>query len=70
MTTATVETQITELRGQFADLKGDVGELKGEVRGLGKRMDDMHRLLMVLMGIAGGGLATALIGIVLQFAKG
>ncbi len=70
MTTATVETQISELRGQFADLKGDVGELKGEVRGLGKRMDDMHRLLRALMGIAGGGLATALVGLVVQFAKG
>lgn len=63
MAAATVETQIGELRGQ-------VGELKGDVRGLSKRMDDIHRLLMVLMGIAGGGLLTAVVGLILQFARG
>ena len=35
-----------------------VGTLQGEISGLKSRMDDMHRLMMVLIGIAGGGLVS------------
>ena len=76
MTTISVEGQISELRGdfndlrdQFGELRGEVGELKGEVRGLSKRMDDMHRLLMILIGVAGGGLLTAVSGLIVQLIK-
>ena len=54
------------IEGQIGELKGAVGELKGHVSGLSKRMDDMHRLLMILIGVAGGGLITAVIGLVFQ----
>lgn len=50
-------------------IEGQVGELRGEISGLKSRMDDMHRLLMVLIGIAGGGLVTAIISVVLQLLK-
>ena len=39
------------------------------IGGLKSRMDDMHRLMMVLIGIAGGGLVTALGSLVLQLLK-
>lgn len=45
---------------------GEIGELRGEINGLNRRMDDLHRLLMVLIGIAGGGLITAVASLVLQ----
>ena len=48
---------------------GQVGELRGEISGLKSRMDDMHRLLMVLIGIAGGGLVTAIVSVILQLLK-
>ncbi len=46
-----------------------IGELRGELNGLNRRMDDLHRLLMVLIGIAGGGLITAVTSLVLQLLK-
>ena len=45
------------------------GTLQGEISGLNNRMDDMHRLMMVLIGIAGGGLVTAIVSVVLQLMK-
>ena len=62
MTTISIDGQIGELRGQ-------IGELRGEVGGLKDRLDDMHRLLLVLIGVAGGGLLTAIIGLVVQLVK-
>ncbi len=46
-----------------------IGTLQGEISGLKSRMDDMHRLMMVLIGIAGGGLVAALGSLVLQLLK-
>ena len=46
-----------------------MGELKGEMRGLTKRMDDLHRLLMVLVGVAGGGLLATVAGLVVQLVE-
>ena len=48
---------------------GQVGELRGEINGLNRRVDDLHRLIMVLIGIAGGGLVTAVASLVLQLLK-
>ena len=62
MTVMSVEAQIGELKGQL-------GELKGQVDGLSKRMDDMHRLLMILITVAGGGLLAAVVGLILQLVK-
>ena len=45
------------------------GTLQGEISGLNNRMDDMHRLMMVLIGIVGGGLVTAIVSVVLQLMK-
>ena len=55
MTSSTLEVQFVNLRK--------------EISGLKSRMDDMHRLMMVLIGIAGGGLVTALASLVLQLLK-
>ena len=62
MTVMSVEAQIGEIKGQL-------GELKGQVDGLGKRMDDMHRLLMILITVAGGGLLAAVVGLILQLVE-
>ena len=73
MTTSEGQAQISGLRGQMGELRGDMGdmrgqmgELRGEVNGLNRRVDDLNRLLMVLIGIAGGGLITAVTSLVLQ----
>ena len=50
-------------------IEAQVGELRGQIEGLKSRMDDMHRLMMVLITIAGGGLVTALISLVLQLLR-
>lgn len=50
-------------------LDGQLGELRGEINGLKSRMDDLHRLLMVLIGIAGGGLVTAIVSMILQLTQ-
>ena len=62
MTSHTIESQIGELREQ-------IGELRGEFNGLNRRMDDMHRLMMVMIGVAGGGLVSGIVGVILQLVK-
>ena len=62
MTSPTIESQIGELREQ-------IGELRGEFNGLNRRMDDMHRLMMVMIGVAGGGLVSGIVGVILQLVK-
>ena len=47
-------------------VEATVGELKGEMRCLTKRIDDLHRLVMVLVGVAGGGLLAAVAGLIVQ----
>ena len=53
----------------MATLEVQFTKLQGEISGLKSRMDDMHRLMMVLIGIAGGGLVAALGSLVLQLLK-
>ena len=50
-------------------LVAQVGELRGRIEGLKGRIDDMHRLLTALITIAGGGLLTAVISLILQLLK-
>jgi hypothetical protein len=57
---------MTMLDGQA---HGQIGELRGEINGLNRPMDDLHRLLIALIGIAGGGLITAVTSLVLQLLK-
>ena len=42
---------------------------RGEINGLKSRMGDLQRLLMVLIGIAGGGLVTAIVSMILQLTQ-
>ena len=37
--------------------------------GLDKRMDDMHRLLILLLTVSAGGLITAVVGLAIQLVK-
>ena len=46
-----------------------IGELRGEVNGLKSRLDDMHRILMALISVAGAGLLSGVIGVILQLVK-
>ena len=43
-----------------------IGELRGEINGLNRRMNDLRRLMIALIGIAGGGLITAVASLALQ----
>ena len=43
-----------------------VGELRGKLEGVDKRLDDMNRLLLLVIAISGGSLATAVVGIILK----
>lgn len=52
----------------MATLDGQLGELRG-INGLKSRMDDLHRLLMAVIGIAGGGLVTAIVSMILQLTQ-
>ena len=45
---------------------GEIGELRGELNALSRRMNDLRRLMIALIGIAGGGLITAVASLVLQ----
>ena len=62
MASPAIESQIGELREQ-------VGELRGEFNGLNRHMDDMHRLMMVMIGVAGGGPVSGIVGVILQLVK-
>lgn len=50
-------------------LIAQIGELRGQVNGLKSRMDDMHRLLIALISVAGAGLLASVTGVILQLAK-
>ena len=43
-----------------------VGELRGKLEGVDKHLDDMNRLLLLVIAISGGSLATAVVGIILK----
>ena len=43
-----------------------VAELRGKLEGVDKRLDDMNRLLLLVIAISGGSLATAVVGIILN----
>ena len=49
-----------------ASIDGQVGELRGKLEGVDKRLDDMNRLLLLVIAISGGSLATAVVGIILK----
>ena len=51
------------------ELIGQVGKLEGRMDGLDKRMDDMHRLLILLLTVSAGGLITAVVGLAIQLVK-
>ena len=54
---------------QSHDVATRLGRLEGEVNGLKSRMDDIHRLLMVLITVAGAGLLSGVVGVILQLVK-
>ena len=43
-----------------------IGELRGELKAMNRRMNDLRRLMIALIGISGGGLITAVASLVLQ----
>lgn len=68
MTTATGDrTNRTE--DKLDDIIGRVGRLEGSPEQMSKRLDDIHKLLITLIAIGGGGLITAVVSLVLQWVK-
>ena len=54
---------------QNLDIATRLGQLEGKVDGLERRVDDIHRLLMVIITIAGAGLLSGIVGVILQLVK-
>ena len=54
---------------QSHDVATRLGRLEGEVNGIKGRIDDIHRLLMVLITVAGAGLLSGVVGVILQLVK-
>ncbi len=50
-------------------LESTVWEMKGQVDGLSRRLDDMHRLLMVLIGVSATGLIAIIASLVVQILR-
>ena len=60
-----LETKVDGLYGLY----DRVGRVEGIQDQMSKRMDDMHKLLITLIAIGGGGLITAVVSLVLQLVK-
>ena len=54
---------------QNTDVATRLGRLEGKVDGLERRVDDIHRLLMVIITIAGAGLLSGIVSVILQLVK-
>ena len=68
MTTATGDrTNRTE--DKLDDILGRVGRFEGSHEQMSKRLDDIHKPLITLIAIGGGGLITAVVSLVLQLVK-
>ncbi len=68
MTTAT-EDRTNRTEDKLDDLIGRVGRLESSHEQMSKRLDDIHKLLITLIAIGGGGLITAVVSLVLQLVK-
>ncbi len=63
------EDRTGRMENQLDDLNGRVSRIEGALEQISKRMDDMHKLLITLIAIGGGGLITAVVSLVLQLIK-
>ena len=60
-----LETRVDGLYGLY----DHVGRVEGIQEQMSKRLDDVHKLLITLIVIGGGGLITAVVSLVLQLVK-
>ena len=74
--TGRIENKIDDLSGRVERIEDKVDNLNGRVSHvegvqdqMSKRLDDMHKLLITLIAIGGGGLITAVVSLVLQLVK-
>lgn len=74
--TVRIENKIDDLSGRVERIEDKVDNLNGRVSHvegvqdqMSKRLDDMHKLLITLIAIGGGGLITAVVSLVLQLVK-
>ncbi len=74
--TARIENKIDDLNGRVErvenkvdNLNGRVSRVEGTQDQMSKRLDDVHKLLITLIAIGGGGLITAVVSLVLQLVK-
>ena len=68
MTTVT-EDRTNRTEDKLDDIIGRVGRLEGSHEQMSERLDDIHKLLITLIAIGGGGLITAVVSLVLQLVK-
>ena len=60
-----LETRVDGLYGLY----DRVGRVEGIQEQMSKRLDDVHKSLITLIAIGGGGLITAVVSLVLQLVK-
>ena len=47
-----------------------LGKLEGQIDGVNKRVEDIYRLLVLVIGVSASGLIAALTSVVMQVLKG
>lgn len=61
--------RVERIEDKVDNLNGRVSHIEGVQDQMSKRLGDMHKLLITLIAIGGGGLITAVVSLVLQLVK-
>ena len=64
-----VEGRLGRIEDNQGQIIARIGHIEGSHEQMSKRLDDVHKLLITLIAIGGGGLITAVISLVLQLTK-
>ena len=64
-----VEGRLDRIEDNQGQIIARIGHIEGSHEQMSKRLDDVHKLLITLIAIGGGGLITAVISLVLQLTK-
>ena len=65
----TTQDEIARLKNRRSRVRGRLDRIVDSHEQMSKRLDDVHKLLITLIAIGGGGLITAVISLVLQLTK-
>ena len=64
-----VEGRLGRIEDNQGQIIARIGHIEGSHEQMSKRLDDVHKLLITLIAIGGGGLIAAVISLVLQLTK-